>query len=415
MTTIFEKNTNPKILGKKILLIITGSIACYKSIELIRLLKKNSYEVNCILTKGAKEFITPLLVSAISGTQTFDDLFSSTDEVNMGHINLSRNNDIIVIAPASADFIAKIAHGYADDLASATILASNKKILIAPAMNQKMWENDITQHNLHQILTQKNFIMINPENDVLACGEEGLGKMASPQKILEEIENFFIKKDLLKDKNILITLGATHEPIDPVRFIGNSSSGKQGLAIAKALSEMGANISLVIGHISEKIDFVAQNISFAPSATLMFEEVKKLLNSQRCDVFIGCSAVADYRVKNYSPQKIKKTSLQNLTLELERNPDILDFVGKATNRPNIVIGFCAESDNLLENARTKLINKNCDLIVANQVANGKIFGSDTTSGLILNRFEHQQNFDNISKKQVAQILADEIRKMLSRN
>lgn len=395
--------------GKKILLIITGSVACYKSIELIRLLKKNSYEVNCILTKGAKEFITPLLVSAISGTQTFDELFSSDDEIKMGHINLSRENDLIVIAPASADFIAKIAHGYADDLASATILASNKKIFIAPAMNQKMWDNNITQNNIHKILNQKDFKIINPEKDILACGEEGFGKMASPQQILDEINNFFTNKDLLKNKNILITLGATHEPIDPVRFIGNSSSGKQGLAIAKTLHEMGANVSLIIGHISEKIDFMAKNISFAPTATLMLEEVKKHLNNQaRCDIFIGCSAVADYRVKNYSPQKIKKTSQQNLTLELERNPDILDFVGKATNRPNIVIGFCAESDNLLENARTKLINKNCDLIVANAVNNGKIFGSDTTSGLILNRFEHQQNFDNISKIELSYLLINKI-------
>jgi phosphopantothenoylcysteine decarboxylase/phosphopantothenate--cysteine ligase len=391
---------------KKILLIITGSIACYKSIELIRLLKKKSFEVNCILTNGAKEFITPLLVSAISGTKTFDQLFSVDDEISMGHINLSRQHDLIVIAPASADFIAKIANGYGDDLASATILASDKKTIFAPAMNEKMWLNDITQKNISKIL-QNNFAMAEPEKDVLACGEEGLGKMASPEKIVVEIENFFKNQNILAGKNILITAGSTIEPIDPVRFIGNKSSGKQALAIAKILSEMGANVQLIAGNLTQEIKTSVKSTIFVNTAQEMFEAVKNSLDS--IDVFIGCSAVADYRVKNYSAQKIKKSRAENLTLELEKNPDILEFVGTAPNRPALVIGFCAESENLLENAKQKLINKNCDLIVANDIENGKIFGSDFTSAFFVEK-NYQSDLFKGTKAQLAQNLADIIGK-----
>ena len=387
---------------KKILLIITGSIACYKSIELIRLLKKKSFEVNCILTNGAKEFITPLLVSAISGTKTFDQLFSVDDEISMGHINLSRQHDLIVIAPASADFIAKIANGYGDDLASATILASDKKTIFAPAMNEKMWLNDITQKNISKIL-QNNFAMVEPEKDVLACGEEGYGKMASPEKIVVEIENFFKNQNILAGKNILITAGSTIEPIDPVRFIGNKSSGKQALAIAKILSEMGANVKIIVGNLTQEIKTSLKSIIFVNTAQEMFEAVKNSLDS--IDVFIGCSAVADYRVKNYSAQKIKKSRAENLTLELEKNPDILEFVGMAPNRPALVIGFGAESENLLENAKQKLLNKNCDLIVANDIENGKIFGSDFTSAFFVEKNQHSDLF-NGTKAQLAQNLAD---------
>ncbi len=391
---------------KKILLIITGSIACYKSIELIRLLKKKSFEVNCVLTNGAKEFITPLLVSAISGTKTFDQLFSVDDEISMGHINLSRQHDLIVIAPASADFIAKIANGYGDDLASATILASDKKTIFAPAMNEKMWLNDITQKNISKIL-QNNFAMVEPEKDVLACGEEGYGKMASPEKIVVEIENFFKNQNILAGKNILITAGSTIEPIDPIRFIGNKSSGKQALAIAKILSEMGANVKIIASNLTQEIKTSVKSTIFVNTAQEMFEAVKSSLDS--IDVFVGCSAVADYRVKNYSSQKIKKSNFQNLTLELEKNPDILEFVGTASNRPALVIGFCAESENLLENAKQKLINKNCDLIVANDIENGKIFGSDFTSAFFVEKNQHSDLF-NGTKAQLAQNLADIIGK-----
>ena len=358
------------------------------------------------MTNGAKEFITPLLVSAISGTKTFDQLFSVDDEISMGHINLSRQHDLIVIAPASADFIAKIANGYGDDLASATILASDKKTIFAPAMNEKMWLNDITQKNISKIL-QNNFAMIEPEKDVLACGEEGLGKMASPEKIVVEIENFFKNQNILAGKNILITAGSTTEPIDPVRFIGNKSSGKQALAIAKILSEMGANVKIIAGNLVQNLNASSKSTIFVNTAQEMFEAVKNSLDS--IYVFICCSAVADYLVKNYSVQKIKKSRAENLTLELEKNPDILEFVGTAPNRPALVIGFCAESENLLENAKQKLINKNCDLIVANDIENGKIFGSDFTSAFFVEK-NYQSDLFKGTKAQLAQNLADIIRK-----
>ena len=273
-------------------------------------------------------------------------------------------------------------------------------------MNEKMWLNDITQKNITKIL-QNNFAMIEPEKDILACGEEGYGKMASPSKIVEEIENFFKNQNILAGKNILITAGSTIEPIDPVRFIGNKSSGKQALAIAKVLNEMGANVKIIAGNLSQNINPTLKSTIFVNTAQEMFEAVKSSLDS--IDVFIGCSAVADYRVKNYSAQKIKKSHNQNLTLELEKNPDILEFVGTAPNRPALVIGFCAESENLLENAQEKLLKKNCDLIVANDIENGKIFGSDFTSAYFVEKNHHSNLFKG-TKTQLAQNLADIISK-----
>lgn len=395
-------------MNKKILLIITGSVACYKSIELIRLLKKKKYEVTCILSKGAKEFITQLMVSSISGNKTYDELFNVEDEINMGHINLSRTHDLILIAPASADFIAKIANGYGDDLALAVILASNKKIIFAPAMNEKMWLNSITQQNIDKII-HCGLKMINPESDILACGEEGIGKMASLENIIKEVDDFFIKQNLFKDINILITAGATVEPIDPVRFIGNNSSGKQALAIAKILSEMGANIYLVIGNIKEKIDFACKTIIEIKTAKEMLEEVMKLVNS--IDIFIGCSAVSDYKVKNFSPTKIKKSDNPTLILELEKNPDILLNVSNSENRPKIVIGFCAENENLFNYANEKLIKKNCDLIIANNVNHGEIFGSDFTDAMMIQK-NSCQKLGRITKAELAYKLALKIKELL---
>ena len=389
--------------NKKILLIITGSVAAYKSMDLIRQLKKKSYDVNCILTKAATEFITPLLASSLSGNKTYTDLFSHDDEIEMGHINLSRKTDLIVIAPASADFIAKIANGYADDLASTTVLAANKKIIIAPAMNEKMWQNQANQQNLNRAL-ELGIAMVDPEVDILACNEFGIGKMASPEKICEKIDDFFINQNLLKGRKVLITGGSTIEPIDPVRFIGNHSSGKQAIEIAKALDEMGADVTFIAGNIQEKISLKNEKVISVKTANQMFEEVKKHLDLQ--DVFISCAAVADFRVKNFANEKIKKSN-QNLILELEKNPDILDYVGNAPNRPALVIGFAAESENLVENAKEKLLKKNCDLIVANDIEGGGIFNSNQTKVFLLNKDE-MRDFGKISKKELAKILAKEI-------
>lgn len=396
-------------MNKKILLIITGSIACYKTIELIRLLKKKSYEVNCILTKGAQEFITPLLVSSISNTKTYYQLFSSDDELNMGHINLSRNNDLIVIAPTTADFINKIANGHGDDLALATILASDKKIIFAPAMNEKMWLNEITQKNI-KILTDKGYIMLEPEQDILACGENGLGKMIAPEKIALAIDDFFVNKNLLANKNFMITLGATIEAIDPVRFISNKSSGKQGLAIAKILSEMGANVHLVCGDISQPINFAVSSIISVKSADQMLDACLNLLknNSTKIDGFISCSAVCDYKVKNYSLQKIRKSQNPQLNLTLEKNPDILQTIANNQNRPSLVIGFCADQgEDLLQIAKQKLIDKNCDIMIANDIKNGEIFGNNFTNGFIITKNSHSK-IDIISKIDFAKLIAREI-------
>lgn len=391
-------------MTKNILLIITGSIACYKSVELIRLLRKKNYNVNCILTKGAKEFVTPLLISSIAGSKIYDDLFDVNDENEMGHIQLSRKNDLIIIAPASADFIAKIANGYADDLASATVLAADKKIIFAPAMNEKMWLNEVTQNNVTKLL-QFGMQMIEPWEDKLACGEEGVGKMAAPDQIVESIDNFFAMANLLQNKNILITVGSTIEPIDPVRFIGNSSSGKQGLAIAKILAEMGANVYLIIGNINKKIDFKVKSIDLVKTAEEMLVIVKEKISSM--DVFISCCAVADYKVKNFSSIKIKKSQNSQPILELEKNPDILSIVANSNLRPKLVIGFCADDGDLLSHAQEKLLNKNCDLIIANYLRGGQIFASDNTEAILVGK-DFYQDLGCLTKIELAKVLAFKI-------
>ena len=399
---------------KKILLIITGSVASYKSIDLVRLLKKNNYEFSCVLTKSAQEFITPLLVSSLSGNKTYNELFDIDDELNMGHINLSRQSDLIVVAPATANFIAKIANGLADDLASTTLLASNKPILVAPAMNEKMWQNKGTQENL-QKLEKNNIKIIAPQTDILACGEFGVGKMAEPQVVFERIENFFRNQNLLKGKNILITAGATYEPIDSVRFIGNRSSGIQAIKIAEILTEMGANITFVSANIKQEIPLKKEQIIEVGTADEMFLAVRN--NIKNIDCFIGCSAVSDYKVKNPNKGKIKKDKSKNggdsLIIELVENPDILKFVGNLAKdrRPKLVIGFGAESEDLEKYGKEKLIRKNCDLVLVNDVNNGEIFGSLNSDALLISKLEPFK-IGKVSKGDVAKILANNIVELL---
>jgi len=395
-------------MNKKILLIITGSIAAYKSMDLVRLLRKKNYDVTCVLTKAACEFITPLLASSLSGNKTYNELFSVTDEIEMGHIQLSRASDLIVVAPASADFIAKIANGYADDLASNVILAANKKILIAPAMNEKMWQNKQTQKNLAQAL-ESGIAIAEPETDILACGEFGIGKMAAPEKIFADIENFFAKENQLKGKKILLTGGATFEAIDPVRFIGNHSSGKQAINIAKVLHEMGADVTFIAGNIRETIFLPKDKIIRVKNTEEMFNAVKK--NISKTHAFIACAAVADFKVKNIAEGKIKKTAAKNMTLELEKNPDILQFVGTSKSRPKLVIGFAAEGKDLVKHAKEKLQKKNCDLIVANDIEEGKIFGSAETKAIFVTK-EKSENLGKISKENLAELLAQKVVKFL---
>lgn len=390
--------------NKKVLLIITGSIAAYKAMDLVRLLKKQSFEVTCVLTKAACEFITPLLAASLSGNKTYNELFSIDDEIEMGHINLSRQHDLIIVAPATADFIAKIANGFADDLASNVVLAANKKIIIAPAMNEKMWQKKSTQENLQKLI-QSQVVIVEPQKDVLACGEFGIGKMAEVEEITKKVNEFFVNQNRLTGKKILITGGATYEPIDPVRFIGNYSSGKQAIAIAEILNEMNADVTLVAANIYESITLSNNKIIRVKTAQEMMEVVAK--NISKIDVFIGCAAVSDFRVKNFSAQKIKKNSLKNPILELEKNPDILEFVGNNKKRPQLVIGFAAEDKNLQKYAQEKLYKKNCDLIVANDIKKGKIFGSNQTDAIFVQR-NKSQKITLSSKSQVAELLAQYI-------
>ncbi|MBL6664819.1 MAG: bifunctional phosphopantothenoylcysteine decarboxylase/phosphopantothenate--cysteine ligase CoaBC [Rickettsiales bacterium] len=394
---------------KKILLIITGSIASYKSMDLVRLLKKANYDVSCVLTKAAEEFITPLLASSLSGNKTYNELFNIDDELDMGHINLSRKTDLIVVAPASANFISKMANGIGDDLASTTLLAANKDIIIAPAMNEKMWLHSATQENLKK-LSKSHIEIIDPQKDVLACGELGIGKMAEPQNIFEKIEEFFLKQNLLKNKNIMITAGSTYEPIDPVRFIGNRSTGTQAIELANVLAKMGANVTMIAGNITQNIALPEENIIRVGSTQEMFDAVTSNLNNIDC--FIGCAAVSDYKVKNPSTQKIKKDKNKDgkdtMTLELVENPDILDFVGNhQTHRPKLVVGFAAESDNLEKYATDKLNRKNCDIVLANNIDNGRIFGNAESEAMLISKTK-TRNLGKTTKNQIAKIIAEAI-------
>lgn len=398
-------------MKKRILLIITGSVAAYKSLDLIRLLKKNDYEVTPLMTKAAKEFVTPLLVSSISGSEVYQDLFSLDEEAKMGHINLSRENDLIIVAPASADIIAKMNNAIADDLASTVLLASNKPIFVVPAMNEKMWFNESNQRNI-KALRENGVRILEPKTDILACGEFGVGKMLEVEEIFSQIENFFHSKKTLVGKNIIVTAGATFEPIDPVRFIGNYSSGKQGIEIAEKLNDFGANVILVAANIHENINLNSKNIIRVRSADEMMAAVNE--NLKTADIFISCAAVADFKPKIYSDKKIKKGENTFDKIELVENIDILKTVGNSKNRPKIVIGFAAESENLIENARKKLREKNCDLIIANNIENGQIFGSNYNKISILSA-NNQENFDKMTKSQVASILADKLVEIVEKN
>ncbi len=396
-------------MKKKILLIITGSVAAYKSLDLIRLLRKNNYEVTPIMTKAAQEFITPLLVSSICGGDVYQDLFSLDEENKMGHINLSRENDLILVAPASADFIAKMNNAIADDLASTVILAANKPIMIAPAMNEKMWLNKSNQDNISQ-LRSKSIKILEPKKDILACGEYGFGKMMEIDDIFTKIEDFFNIKQSLFGKNILITAGATFEPIDPVRFIGNYSSGKQGLAIAHKMSDLGGNVKLIAANISENINLNNNDIIRVGTADEMSKAVAQ--NIDNIDIFISVAAVADFRPKIYNDKKIKKDS--NFSkIDLVENVDILAGVGSLENRPKVIIGFAAESDDLIKNAKIKLQKKNCDFIVANNIENGKVFGSQYNKITILDKNGDSKEYCKMQKDEVAEVVIKKLQQVLS--
>jgi len=356
---------------KKILLIICGGISAYKSLELIRLLKKQNAQIKTILTKSAKEFITPLSVASLSQEKVYYDLFNAENEAEMDHITLSRWADVIIVAPATANTISKLSNGSSDDLASTVILASDKDVFLTPAMNVRMWEHPSTKENLNK-LKSYGYKIIGPEIGDMACGEFGEGKMTEPKDIFKIIEIYF--GELIRNQKLkaLVTAGPTNEYIDPVRFITNKSSGKQGYALAKSLAKKGFQTTLISGPTNLQID---DNINLIEVETAD-EMLRATQKSLPVDVAIFSAAVADFKIKIKKNEKMKKQEYINL--ELEKNIDILNYVSKHNSlRPNLVIGFAAETDNVQENARKKLIEKNCDWVIANDVSNKSIgFNSD---------------------------------------
>jgi phosphopantothenoylcysteine decarboxylase / phosphopantothenate---cysteine ligase len=376
------------LLRARILLIISGGIAAYKSLELIRRLKDRGATVQVVMTSAARQFVTPLSAATLSGQAIRDDLFSLTDEAAIGHIELSRAADLIVVAPASANILARMANGLADDMATTVLLATDKRVLAAPAMNVRMWLHPATRRNLER-LRDDGVLIVGPDSGPMACGEFGPGRMAEPPVIVETIEAALAAEagsrhalrgrpsdsGSLGGRHVIVTSGPTYEPIDPVRFLGNRSSGRQGHAIAQAAVGAGARVTLVTGPVGLS-DPTGAEVVHVGSARDMREAVEAALPA---DAFIAAAAVADWRAENVAHQKIKKNAKESPTFTLVENPDILAEVAKKTiMRPAVVIGFAAETENITANAMAKLQRKSCDLIIANSVAEGSsTFGGET--------------------------------------
>ena len=391
------------LIDKKILYIICGGISAYKSLETIRLFKKNGAQIKTILTNSAKEFITPLSVASLSQGKVYSDIFSVENETEMDHIALSRWADVILIAPATANTISKLAQGTTDDLASTVVLASNKEIYLAPAMNVRMWEHQSTKQNLKKLISY-GYKLIGPEIGEMACGEYGEGKMSEPDKISNEINNYFL--NLKKNKNLkaLVTAGPTNEYIDPVRFITNKSSGKQGYEIAKSLSKRGFDTTLISGPTNLKIPDDIKLIQVETADEMLFETQKNL----PANVAVFSAAVADFKINKKFKKKIKKQD--SLNLNFEKNVDILNYVSKHNSmRPDLVIGFAAETDNIETNAVKKLNNKNCDWIIANDVSNKKIgFNSDFNEVTIYYSDKNKEKLSYKKKSEISDEIVDRI-------
>ncbi len=363
---------NKYLNKKKIILIIGGGISAYKTLDLIRLLKKQNCQIKVVLTKAGKNFVTPLSIASLSKSKVYEDIFDSNNESEIDHISLSRWCDIILFAPITANSISKIASGKAEDLASTLILASNKQIILAPAMNVRMWLHKSTQNNINKLLDY-GYLSIGPATGEMACGEYGEGKMSSPEEIYKFVLNYFSDRNIVKNKKLkaLVTAGPTKEYIDPVRFITNNSSGKQGYEIAKSLAKFGVKTTLISGPSKlkkpEGVDFIK-----VETADEMFYQTKKILP---VDIAVCAAAVTDFKPKKFESKKIKTN---NLSLDFIRNIDILEFLSKNNlQRPRLVVGFAAETNNLIKFAKDKKNKKYCDWIVANNISDPEIgFDSD---------------------------------------
>jgi phosphopantothenoylcysteine decarboxylase/phosphopantothenate--cysteine ligase len=394
----------------RVLLVIGGGIAAYKSLDLIRRLKERKIHVRCILTKAAQEFVTPLSAGALVGEQVFTDLFNPAHEFDVGHIRLAREADLIVVAPTTADLMAKMAHGLADDLATAVLLATRSKILIAPAMNPQMWSAKPTQRNLAQLVSDGIFTIGPNEGEMAEANERGFGRMAEPLEIAAAAEKLLKPQGPLTGKRVLVTSGPTHEPIDPVRYIANRSSGKQGHAIAAAAAAAGADVTLISGPVTVP-DPRGLRIIKVESAREMLEAVESSLPA---DAAVFAAAVADWRVANAGGQKIKKKpGARTPELELTENPDILSTIAhQKKNRPPLVIGFAAETENVIANAKLKLARKGCDWILANDVSpQTGIMGGDRNAVALVST-KGVENWPSQTKEDVAQKLVARIAEQL---
>ncbi len=391
---------------KKVLLIITGSIASYKTLYLIRLLKRENVEVNCVMTESAKKFITPLSVSSLSGRKVYEDIFNLTDEIEMGHIKMAKDNDAIIVAPSSANIISKMANGIADDLATNIILATTKPVFIFPAMNINMWQNSIIKKNINILKGIGHFVFDTVEGN-LACGDEGYGRLMEPEIIIEHLKAHFsnIKSTKLKGIKALVTAGPTLEPIDPVRFISNKSSGKQGYSFAQELANLGAEVSLVSGPTDLKKPEKIKKFYQVETAEEMFNACMKNLPK---DLFVSVAAVTDWQVKNKAKSKIKKTKSVPSIL-LKQNPDILKSISTHQKRPKLVVGFAAETNSLINNAKVKIKEKECDILIANNVSEKrKVFGSDINSVDIFDKNGFITKYNKLNKSEISKKVLSEI-------
>jgi phosphopantothenoylcysteine decarboxylase/phosphopantothenate--cysteine ligase len=391
------------VADRRILLIVGGGIAAYKALELVRLLKKAGVEVRPILTRAGAQFVTPLSLSALSEDKVYSDLFSLTDEQEMGHIELSRSADLIVVAPATADLMAKAAGGLADDLAATTLLATDKPVLMAPAMNVRMWEHPATRRNLKQ-LKADGVAFVGPDEGPMACGEFGFGRMAEPEAIYRAVmAKLGGGVRPLAGKKALVTAGPTAEPIDPVRVITNRSSGKQGYAIAEALARLGAEVTLISGPVALPTP--------AGVTRVMVETAQEMLGASEkalpAHIAVCVAAVSDWRPETPAKRKIKKDAGGPPAIKLEETPDILASLAKGKRRPRLVVGFAAETGDLEAKAKAKLKSKGCDWIVANDVTGGEVFGGDSNSVALVTK-SGVERWDLLPKAEVATRLAQKI-------
>ena len=393
---------------KKILFILSGSISAYKTLDLLRNLVKKNFEVETILTKSGSEFVSPLSISSITKRKIYQNMFSKKKIVNhMEHIQLSRNSDLIVVCPASANIIAKLANGFADDLASTTLAASNKKIFLVPSMNKKMWTNPANQENVKK-LKERKINIIGPIEGNLACGEIGIGRITNIKKIEKEIEIFFKIKKIIKDKKILITAGPTFEPIDPIRYIGNFSSGKQGYEIAKAATLYGAKTILITGPTLESAPDIDILVKIQTAQDMLKQTINFCKKFKLIDVAICTAAVSDWKI-NQSKRKYKKNENIFKKIKFKKNADILESISNLKNfRPKIVCGFSAETNNLILNSRKKLLEKNCDLIFANKISSKFNPMGNQKNQISLIGKNREENWKKMTKGEVGEKIIKEI-------